>query len=262
LPRSPLASLVTVAGNSLVQPWTSSPATAALQHWGCRPFTGTPKNTPPPYTPPRPPGLHPDGPLDVGTCQMRGTPGYTPYRAQITIWNPGGSSQHMSGFGVQLGSNGILLSEGTCTVSQDIPSQVVYTLTAPAPGSPPRASSPAGTASTRTQHPQEREPSMNRMMWPAVAVVVTLILAAGGVLAARSPRPGPTTAPRAEDHGHRHREAEDHHPNQESHPDHGRATVRAVLRGRRPAGRSRPAIGRSRRRRPRHRDNLHHLHRR
>ena len=61
------------------------------------------------------PGLHPDGPLDVGTCRMRGTPGYTSYRAEITVWNPGGSPQHMSGFAVEWGSNGILLSEDTYT---------------------------------------------------------------------------------------------------------------------------------------------------
>jgi hypothetical protein len=109
---------------------------AALDHWGCTPFTGTPVNSPPPFTPSAPPGLHSDGPLDVGTCQMLGTPGYTSYRAEITIWNPASDPVHMSAFAIQWGSNGILLSEQTYTLDQDIPSQISYTLTAsPAPGS-------------------------------------------------------------------------------------------------------------------------------
>ena len=75
------------------------------------------------------------GPLDVGTCQMRGTPGYSDYEGATQVWNPGASAQSLSMYVVNWGSNGILPGQQTYTMNVSIPSHQLETLTAPAPGS-------------------------------------------------------------------------------------------------------------------------------
>ena len=102
---------------------------AALDHWGCAPAhpAGQPRQT-------RPADLTQDGPLDVG-CKMTGTRGYTSYGGVVSIWNPGSSPQSVSGFMIDWGSNGVLLSQDPVEVSAEIAPGTAYTETVSAPAS-------------------------------------------------------------------------------------------------------------------------------
>lgn len=82
---------------------------AALDYWGCRPFKDHPRA---PAAEASPAGLQADGALDVG-CKLRGTPGYTSFQGEVTLYDPGNSGQSVSLIAINWGSNGILLSEQT-----------------------------------------------------------------------------------------------------------------------------------------------------